>query len=80
MPERARAGLTEEALNEFDRVVMARLAIAVGEVNIALDLLEEQAKDDVPFALLFMRCSEEIRSLSGNPRYERILDQVGFPD
>jgi TolB-like protein/tetratricopeptide (TPR) repeat protein len=80
MPERARAGLTEEALREFDRVVMAQLAIAVGEVEIALNLLEEQAKDEVPFGLLFMRCSEEIRSLSGNPRYERILDQVGFPD
>jgi hypothetical protein len=80
MRDRAVATLTDEALQEFSPIRMAELAAALDEKDLALTILEREAENEVPFELLFMNCSEELRSLSGNPRYERVLDRVGFPD
>lgn len=80
MRDRAVATLIDEALQEFSPIRMAELAAALDEKTLALTILEREAENEVPFELLFMHCSEELRSLSGNPRYERVLDRVGFPD
>lgn len=53
-------------------------AIVLGQRDQALGYLERSVEED-PRALLFVRCLEEVRSLEGDPRYERVLDRVGFP-
>ncbi|MEN8374620.1 MAG: protein kinase [Gemmatimonadota bacterium] len=55
-------------------------AIELGERERALDYLEWAVNEHHPRHLLNVQCLEEVRSLSGDPRYERVLDRVGFPD
>ncbi|MEN8144041.1 MAG: protein kinase [Gemmatimonadota bacterium] len=55
-------------------------AIELGERERALDYLEWAVNEHPPRLLLNVRCLEEVRRLSGDPRYERVLDRVGFPD
>jgi TolB-like protein/DNA-binding winged helix-turn-helix (wHTH) protein/tetratricopeptide (TPR) repeat protein len=58
---------------------LARAALLLGQQERALDILERAADRD-PSALLDMRCTPEIRALAGNPRYEAVLERVGFPE
>lgn len=58
---------------------LARAALLLGQQERALDILERAADRD-PLALLDMRCPPEIRALAGNPRYEAVLERVGFPE
>lgn len=59
-------------------VLTAWTAVLLGDTDRALAILERTASEQ-PDWLLHMRCPPEIRELTGNPRYERILDRVGFP-
>ena len=54
-------------------------AIALGDEERALGYLEMLAADN-PDQLRFVRCSEEVRSLVGHPRYERVLKRIGVPN
>lgn len=58
---------------------LARAALLLGQQERALDILERAAVRD-PSRLLNMRCPPEIRALAGNPRYEAVLERVGFPE
>lgn len=60
-------------------VHLARAALLLGQQERALDILERAAARD-PSRLLNMRCPPEIRALGGNPRYEAVLERVGFPE
>lgn len=54
-------------------------AIALGDEERALGYMEMLAAEQL-YQLRFVRCSEEVRSLTGNPRYERVLAQLGVPN
>jgi adenylate cyclase len=53
--------------------------LVLGEEERALDYLEAAAKED-PRRLMHVLCLYGIESLSGNPRFEQLLRDAGFPD
>jgi tetratricopeptide (TPR) repeat protein len=89
--ERARAALDALERNEPDLVPWALVdaaapaAIALGENDRALDMIERVIADAASdphqtFDLvLSLRCTPEVRSLAGHPRYDAILDRLGLP-
>lgn len=79
--ERAGSLLSEAELTPLGNVlngVTPAAAVALGDPDRALDYLEREAEAH-PANLLYIQCLEELRSLEGNPRYERVLERVGFP-
>ena len=79
MPDRARESLNGAEANNWNVFSMVRLAVLLGEQERALDLLEQESIEH-PEDLLFMRCFQETRSLEGQPRYQQVLERIGFPD
>lgn len=56
----------------------AAAAVLLGDPDRALDNLE-RVLDQAPHFGIWYQCLEEVRSLEGNPRYEAVLERVGFP-
>jgi TolB-like protein/DNA-binding winged helix-turn-helix (wHTH) protein/Flp pilus assembly protein TadD len=53
-------------------------ALLLGQKDRALTYLEAVATES-PRSLTFVLCAPEVRLLAGDPRFERVLDTVGFP-
>lgn len=53
-------------------------ALLLGQKERALAYLEAVAAEE-PRSLKFILCDDEVRSLAGEPRYERVLDVIGIP-
>ncbi len=80
MVERAQAALAGTDMSQLRNPgAIAALAIVLGDEERALTILERAAAE-APHSLQIVRCFAEVRSLAGNPRYEAVLDKVGFPD
>jgi len=74
--ERARFHLSEsDRKGQQISGVHVVAALQLEERERALDYLENLSTTP-----LYVRCFEEIRNLAGDPRYERFLDRVGFPE
>lgn len=84
--ERARKILNSQELAATGSFLgAATLAAALGEENRTMTLLEQAADSAFrrrgPYPVLRrIQCSPEIRNLSGDPRYEALLDRLGLPD
>lgn len=84
--ERARTILnSQKAANTLDFLSTAAATAALGERDRTLTMLERAADSATseawPHIVLWqIQCSPEIRNLSGNPRYEALLDRLGLPD
>ena len=57
----------------------ASAAAILGEVNLALDILE-QAEQDGFDAMMAVRCIPEVRALGGNPRYDALVERLNLPE
>lgn len=55
----------------------AELALELGEVEQALDLLEQRAAND-PDSLRHMMCERSVRDLEGHPRFDQLLADLGL--
>lgn len=70
-------------LVEKDLPTAARVTAALGEEDRTLTMLEQATdaalRNGHPYPVIWnIRCSPEIRGLSGNPRYEAVLDRLGI--
>lgn len=59
--------------------LVAATSVVLGDRDRALDYMES-AMDQNPRSLSAVQCLDEVRSLEGDPRYERVLDRLGVPD
>jgi hypothetical protein len=57
---------------------VAAAFVVLGHTERALDYLERVAESD-PLSLIDVQCTEEVRTLEGDDRYEAVLDRFGFP-
>jgi len=87
--ERASRALASADANQpFITLDIAPAAVLLGDPDRALTMLEEAAdrvlsgmgRSDRYGWLWRFRCSPVTRQLEGNPRYEQLLDRLGFPD
>jgi TolB-like protein len=70
---------TVNAVPSADNVgLIAAAFVALGQKERALTYLERIAESD-PRSLIDMQCTQEVRSLDGDDRYEAVLDAFGFP-
>lgn len=58
--------------------LFAAAFVALGQEQRALTSLERIAASD-PRSLIDVQCTEEVRQLEGDDRYEAVLDTFGFP-
>lgn len=84
--DRARRALDATAETApFVILDIAPAEVVLGEHERAMDLLERAAADvESDIGLRFnwlwrLRCSPEVQSLAGNPRFERLLERFGLP-
>ncbi len=79
MRKEANAALdAAEAASGWHPRMIASTAILLGQRDRALQYLEAAAESE-PNSFSNIMCSPEIRSLSGDPRFERILRTAGYP-
>lgn len=79
MTERAYAAMAKVEKSSHWRVVQyAGTGLALGDQERVLSYLEAAYKED-PRILRHVLCIDGIKSLAGNPRYQQMLRQAGFP-
>ena len=57
----------------------AAAAVTLGDTETAIDILE-QAAVDASDSIPALRCSPEVRSLAGNPRFDALLERLDLPE
>ena len=76
--EAARAELERQVSTEpLPTQRMALLALRLGQETRALEWLERRAKA-APDSLWNLLCESEMPALEGNPRFDRILEELGY--
>lgn len=77
--ETDRARLAISGTTDLDWTARVPAAIVIGDTDLALDILE-QVEAEAPANLQNLRCSSEIRSLAGNPRFDALMERLDLPE
>ena len=80
MPAKAELLLTQMESESVEYIPGAvATAVAIGQENRGLAILERAVRDNPDGDYFELNCLEETRSLRGNPRYDAVLEELGWP-